>query len=85
MSVYSLREHLNTFELHIFEGTPTEPNRCQLEKSSRCGNIELRDVEKTSRFACISAQEMRVRCAEIGAKVCGTCISTLYAPFDGEE
>lgn len=83
--VYSLKKHSNTGELHIFEGTSTGDSRCSLERTSRCGRVNLNDVDSPSILACASASSMRLRCAEIGADVCGQCVATLYSPFDGEE
>jgi hypothetical protein len=83
MSVYLLKEHQNSGELHIFEATPNDPG-CTPFANSRCGNIPKNNTLK-SITNCLSASAMRRRCAEIGAQVCGQCVGTLYAPFDGEE
>lgn len=83
MSLYLLKEHQNSGELHIFEARPDNPG-CTPFATSRCGNVPKNDTLK-SEFGCLSASAMRRRCAEIGAQVCGQCVGTLYAPFDGEE
>ncbi len=83
MSLYLLKEHENSGELHIFEATP-DNLRCIPFATSRCGKIPKADT-KTSMTNCLRASEMRKRCAEIGPQVCGVCVGTLYAPFDGEE
>lgn len=83
MSVYLLKEHQNSGELHIFEATPNDAI-CTPFANSRCGNVPKNDTLK-SMTNCLSASAMRRRCAEIGAQVCGQCVGTLYSPFDGEE
>lgn len=83
MSLYLLKEHQNSGEFHIFEATPDNPG-CTPFPKSRCGNIPKNDTLQSVN-GCLSASAMRKRCAEIGAQVCGQCVGTLYAPFDGEE
>lgn len=83
MSVYLIKAHQNSGELHIFEATPDNPG-CTPFAKSRCGNIPKSDTLK-SEIGCLSASATRRKCAEIGARVCGQCVGTLYSPFDGEE
>lgn len=79
MTLYSLIEKKDTEELHIF-CSKKDGKDCLVESASICGKMKFGDKKKDI-FACITEEEMRKKCAEIGRKVCGNCVITLYTTY----
>lgn len=83
MKAYTLKKHKETAELHLFEGdmTPNNPDhKCTSGALSVCEKMKKVQSEKNI-FACATEQEARDQCAKLGRKVCGICVSHLYADF----
>jgi len=80
MSVYSLKKMGDTEELHLFEGEMVGLKSCKTGQKSICGKMDKADNSETM-FACVEEGEARERCAEAGRRVCGTCVSRLYATY----
>ncbi|AST67243.1 hypothetical protein BFG07_00085 [Kosakonia cowanii] len=83
MKSYTLKEHKDSGELHLFEGDmlPNDPEyKCNSDSKSICKKMNTED-NKGNRFACATAQEAREKTAQIGRKVCGTCVSHLYESY----
>lgn len=59
----------------------TEPRRCSVPARSICQKAE-RDSADFVGLACLTEQKAREAAAELGRKVCGTCVSHLYATPD---
>lgn len=77
---YTLKEHKETGEYHIFVGelTPHDLNyKCSSKRLSDCEQMEKSDSKKNI-FACKNENEARVLCAKYGRKVCANCIRELY-------
>lgn len=74
--VYTLKENSDTNEYHLFRGTPKKEGGCSSDKKSICGKM---DWVEGSFFACEREDDARVKCAYKGRKVCGVCVSDLYA------
>ncbi|MBK0127058.1 hypothetical protein IAE30_25275 [Pantoea sp. S61] len=83
MKAYTLKEHNESGELHLFEGVMYEENpqfKCTSNKKSICKQMSNVD-SKRNKFACKSEDEARKKIASIGRKVCGTCVSHLYSTY----
>jgi len=76
-TLYTLKEDKDTRELHLFRAKPTVKNKCKPNIDSICTvmnkNQSVRNV-----FACLSEDDARLKCAEIGREVCGNCVRHLY-------
>lgn len=80
MKAYTLKEHKDSGELHLFEGDmlSNDPNyKCNSASKSICKKMEKLDSRR-NRFTCANEQEAREKIASIGREVCGTCVSHLY-------
>lgn len=77
---YTLKQKKETEELHLFEGEFTEPDKCTSGAKSICGMMAKAD-SSGNRFACLKENDARIECAKIGRKVCGVCVSHLYATY----
>jgi hypothetical protein len=79
MYVYTLKEHKETGESHLFKATKstTELNKCIPVRLSACQKMN-KDEYPVNRFACLSEDAARIEIASIGRPVCGICVSTLY-------
>lgn len=83
MKAYTLKEHKDSEEIHLFEGNmlPNDPNhKCDSNLKSICKKMGKSD-SKGNRFTCATEQEARIEIAKIGRKVCGTCVSHLYESY----
>lgn len=83
MKAYTLKEHKDSGELHLFEGEMllNAPSyKCNSGSKSICKKMDSAD-NKGNRFACATDQEAREKIAAIGRKVCGTCVSHLYESY----
>lgn len=83
MKAYTLKEHKDSGELHLFEGDMNPEGseyKCNSGSKSICKKMNKSD-NKGNRFACATAQEAREKIAKIGRKVCGTCVSHLYESY----
>ena len=77
---YTLKEHKNTGEYHIFVGKflPDDSEYpCNSNNNSDCNEMTKND-SKRNIFACKNENEARKLCAEYGRKVCANCIRELY-------
>lgn len=80
MDSYTLKQHKETGELHLFKGKMNPPDSdyaCTSETSSQCEEMTW-DDSAGNRFGCKTEDQARKLIAEIGREVCGTCVSTLY-------
>ena len=76
--VYTLKKKKNTDELHLFEGGMSSDNKsCTSNQKSICKEMEKSESTENV-FTCYEEKAARIRCAEIGRLVCGTCISHFY-------
>jgi len=66
---YTLIKCKDTKEYHLFKGKSSK-SICK-KMSQPCENIE-------HKFSYKDEDEARLKCAEVGRKVCGICISHLY-------
>ncbi len=83
MKAYTLKEHKDSGELHLFEGDMNPEGseyKCSSGSKSICKKMNKSD-NKGNRFACATDQEAREKIAKIGRKVCGTCVSHLYESY----
>lgn len=89
MTLYSLKEK-ETGQWHIFECHKEGMylKNCVCERHSICNHMELDRSQcfGEKELTCLDEQAAREKCAEIdmGRKVCGTCVSHLYADFKEE-
>lgn len=77
---YTLKQKKETEELHLFEGEFTEPGKCNSGATSICGMMAKVDSARNV-FTCLNENDARIECAKIGRKVCGVCVSHLYATY----
>lgn len=73
--VYTLKQHPQTNEYHLFEAKPTSSSECIPERKSMC---KAMDTIKGFKFACANEQKAFLKCAELGRQVCGNCMKELY-------
>jgi hypothetical protein len=78
--VYTLKKDEGTGELHLFEAevSAKDPSKCTPKPKSICEKMN-KDQSIKNIFACKDEQVARELCAKLGRKVCGTCVSNLYA------
>jgi hypothetical protein len=79
--VYTLKQKKGTDEFHLFKGKMTAVDKCTSEASSICNKMSGNE-SVGNRFTCESEDSARLKCAEIGRQVCGTCVSSLYTTYD---
>lgn len=79
-TVYSFRKRENTQEIHIFLADTT-PNGCVSRQNSICRKAPKASTDVVANGACLSESAARLKAAEIGRKVCGTCVSHLYETY----
>lgn len=81
MALYSLKKN-NIDEWHIFECHDENIflKHCVCESQSICQRMTIDDKNKCLKndFTCLNEEEARLKCAEMGRVVCGTCVSSLY-------
>lgn len=83
MKAYTLKRSGKTEELHLFEGDLTPNNKdhkCTSDTKSICEGM-LKSDSSGNVFACKTEHDARMECAALGRKVCGVCISHLYASY----
>lgn len=83
MDSYTLKKHKVTNELHIFIGRFNPPGTdrgCVSSRISICEKMQGVDSQGNV-FACLTEGQARTQCAELGRKVCGICVSNLYATY----
>ncbi len=77
----------DTEQYHIFQTKKEEdcPNqdspKLTFKKESLCNKIKLKKTKSKKGLKCLSEQEIRKECADLGRVVCGTCISHMYGDF----
>jgi len=80
MKAYTLKKKKDTGELHLFEGEKLDATRCSSNDISICGKMKKPEsIENV--FQCLDDASARKKCAEIGRKVCGICVSHLYTTY----
>lgn len=79
MKAYTLKKNGDTEELHLFEGDMTT-EACTSNPKSICKKMS-KSESGGNIFTCKNEKEARSKCAELGRKVCGTCVSHLYATY----
>ena len=79
-TAYTLKRKNETEELHLFEGEFTEADKCTSGFKSICGMMAKADSSGNI-FACLDENDARIECAKLGRKVCGVCVSHLYATY----
>jgi len=79
MKAYTLKKDEDTDELHLFEGDMTDKG-CTSAQKSICKKMD-KSESSGNVFTCKNENDARVKCAESGRKVCGTCVSHLYTTY----
>lgn len=80
MLFYSLVKRKDTEELHLFISRITSDG-CIAEHQSMCKKMKFSEKGGVV-FSCRDEDEARRKCAELGRRVCGTCISKLYKTYE---
>ena len=76
--LYSIEQHPDTNEWHIFKSTKNEENNsCHLENESICGKMKFMFSAK-NKCLCKNAKEIRNQAEKLERSMCGICISNLY-------
>jgi hypothetical protein len=78
---YTLIQHDDTRELHLFEGEMMPDNKCTSARRSICQKMTKQDGYRRI-FSCLDEDAARSRCAQEGREVCGICVSHLYANYE---
>lgn len=79
--VYTLKKRKDTGELHLFEAyQESGSDSCIPDQESICKKMKKDESEKNL-FACQNEDKARNLAANQGRKVCGVCISHLYATY----
>lgn len=85
---YYIYRRPDSEEHHIFRGTWNPIlRRCSIddELTSICQKMELKTPQERKAheaFSCLDEQDARDQCAVLARKVCGICVSNLYATPD---
>jgi hypothetical protein len=79
MKAYTLKIRGETKELHLFEGEMTNEG-CNSGPQSICQKMTKAE-SSGNKFVCLPEDDARNRCATIGRKVCGICVSHLYTTY----
>jgi hypothetical protein len=80
--VYCLKEKKTSGECHLFECEMNPDGLCNCNEKSICKKMEGTERIGENIFSCKSDIITRTKVAEIGRRVCGTCISHLYETYD---
>ncbi len=80
--VYCLKEKKTSGECHLFECEMSSQDSCSCNKKSVCGKMEEAEQIGSNIFSCVSETLTRTKVAEIGRRVCGTCVSHLYETYN---
>lgn len=78
--VYTLKKMKDTDECHLFKGKITSTDKCSSNAKSICKKMSKSESEKNI-FACEDEDTARSMCAKEGRKVCGPCVSHIYATY----
>lgn len=81
MDAYTLKQRQETEELHLFKGEMTPPSACNSLNQSICKKM-VKSESEGNIFTCYNEKQARLKCAEIGRNVCGTCVAHLYSTID---
>ena len=76
---YTLRTRTDTTEIHIFLADVKDDGKCYSRRNAICQKAGK--DESTIKLGCLTEQEARTESAKLGRKVCGTCVSHLYATY----
>lgn len=77
---FQLRTKDVSGEKHLFGAARDANGVITASLHSQCKKVEWKITSiMAADFEFKKEDEARMRCAEIGRKVCGTCVSTLYA------
>jgi hypothetical protein len=83
--LFSLLKKKDTQELHLFITERTSDGKCVVasaDDKSICKKLDFKNrANDDQSFHCATANSARKKCAEIGTRVCGTCVSHLYANY----
>lgn len=90
MTLYSLKKN-STDEWHIFEceksWTIFDSSCSCTDIHSICKKMSINNNDKrfeSDEHSCLEEQAAREKCAKMERKVCGICVSHLYADFKEE-
>lgn len=70
-------------EWHIFPVNLTIKKCNPLSEVSICGKMDRQEM--IEEYNCIPDNKSRVKAAEIGRGICGTCVSHLFKTLDEED
>lgn len=79
--VYTLRKRNSTSEIHIFLADSQTNGNCVSRINAICRKASKAETTIVEKATCLSEQQARAKSAEIGRKVCGTCVSHLYETY----
>ncbi|KIA99260.1 hypothetical protein OA93_06425 [Flavobacterium sp. KMS] len=78
--VYSFISDKKTKEKHIFIGEPTTDS-CTAQPDSICKKTKKNEGTWKNEEMCLNENDAREKAATIGRRICGTCVSNLYANY----
>ena len=81
MPVYCLKEKESSGECHLFE-CEMSGNQCNCPDESICGKMEGSEKFGSNLFSCKNEKDARIVIAQLGRRVCGTCVSHLYETYE---
>lgn len=76
---FTLKRKKSTNEYHLFKSFEVKDNSWQTFSSSLCDTSNMDESSVNSKFKLLGEDEARLEVAKIGRKVCGLCVSYLYA------
>lgn len=80
--LYAICKHKETEEYHVFLTHSNNENKCYFSSNvSICGAMNSKDKDICI-IACATENEIRNRSAELGDKVCGNCMKSIYKTKD---
>jgi hypothetical protein len=79
--VFCLKEKETSGECHLFECEMTSDTNCSCNPKSVCKKMNESERTGDNIFSCASDKIAREKIAQIGRRVCGTCVSHLYETY----
>jgi len=76
---FTLKRKKSNNEYHLFKSFEVKDNSWQTFNSSLCDAFTMDEFSPTNKFEMLCEEEARIEIAKLGRKVCGNCVSHLYA------
>lgn len=76
--LFAICKHKETEEYHVFITHLGKDLKCYFSsKESICGSMLTTDKENCI-ISCASTEQIRLKAADVGARICGNCMKSIY-------